>query len=220
MGLKNNYDSIARYYDVLSRMIFFRAQVKAQIQQLSAIPANSTILIAGGGTGWILEELAKVHSSGLSITYVEISSKMLERSKKREIKGNKVEYIHAAMEDFKAAGVYDVLITAFFFDNFSADSIGIIFNQLNALLKPGGVWLFADFYYTQEAGKRWQLLLLKSMYLFFSKISSVEAKTLINTEHFFEEQSYAVLKISFYYGFFIKAIIYQKPGQITPVLQG
>ncbi|MBB5646315.1 class I SAM-dependent methyltransferase [Pedobacter cryoconitis] len=218
--MKNNYDSIADYYDVLSRMVFFRAQVKAQIQQLSAVPANSTILIAGGGTGWILEELAKVHSSGLKITYVEISSKMLERSKKRAVKGNRVEFIHAAMEDFKPSGFYDVLITAFFFDNFSADNIRLIFNQLNALLKPGGIWLFADFYYTKQSGKRWQLLLLKSMYLFFSKISSVEAKTLINTEHFFEEQTYAVLKTDFYYGSFIKAIIYRKPAEIIPVLLG
>lgn len=212
--MKNNYDSIAGYYDVLSRMIFFRSQVKAQIQQLSAIPANSTVLIAGGGTGWILEEIAKVHSSGLSITYIEISSKMLELSKKRAIKGNKVEYIHAAMEDFKPSGVYDVLITAFFFDNFSAASIQLIFNQLHGLLKSGGKWLFADFYYTEKGGKHWQLLLLKSMYLFFSKISSVEAKTLVNTEHFFEEQRYSILKTDFYYGGFIKTIIYQKPGQI------
>ncbi|MET4139260.1 class I SAM-dependent methyltransferase [Pedobacter sp. UYP1] len=218
--MKNNYDSIAGYYDVLSRMVFFRAQVKAQIQQLSAIPVNSTILIAGGGTGWILEELAKVHASGLNITYVEISSRMLERSKKREVKGNKVEYVHAAMEDFKPSVVYDVLITAFFFDNFSADSIQLIFNQLNTLLKPGGIWLFADFYYTEKAGKKWQLLLLKSMYLFFSKISSVEAKMLINTEHFFEEQSYSIIKTAFYYGSFIKAIVYQKPGVIIPVLSG
>lgn len=216
--MKNNYDSIADYYDVLSRMVFFRTQVKAQIQQLAAIPANSTILIAGGGTGWILEEIAKVHSSGLKITYVEISSKMLGRSKKREVKGNTVEYVHAAMEDFKPSGFYDVLITAFFFDNFSADNVGLIFKQLNALLKPGGIWLFADFYYTEKSGKRWQLLLLKSMYLFFSKISSVEAKTLINTEHFFEEQSYAIVKINFYYGSFIKAVIYQKSGRIIPVL--
>ncbi|AMP97778.1 Methyltransferase type 12 [Pedobacter cryoconitis] len=217
--MKNNYDSIADYYDVLSRMIFFRSQVKAQIQQLSAIPANSTVLIAGGGTGWILEELAKVHASGLNITYVEISSRMLERSKKREIKGNKVEFVHAAMEDFKPSGVYDVLITAFFFDNFSADNIQLIFNQLHALLKPGGIWLFADFYYTEKAGKKWQLFLLKSMYLFFSKISSVEAKMLINTEHFFEEQSYSIIKTAFYYGRFIKAIIYQKPGQLISILE-
>ncbi|QNK63786.1 methyltransferase domain-containing protein [Pedobacter sp. PAMC26386] len=208
--MKNNYDNIAGYYDVLSRMIFFRAQVKAQIDQLAAIPENSTILIAGGGTGWILEEIAKIHPSGLTITYVEISSKMLEISKKREVKGNMVEYIHTSMEDFKPLISYDILITAFFFDNFSADSIQMVFNQLHALLKSGGTWLFADFYYTEKSGKRWQWLLLQTMYLFFSKVSSVEAKSLINTEYLFEGNSYLVLKTSFYYRRFIKTIIYRK----------
>jgi ubiquinone/menaquinone biosynthesis C-methylase UbiE len=208
--MKNNYDSIAGYYDVLSRMIFFRAQVKAQIDQLSAIPVNSTILIAGGGTGWILEEITKIHPSGLTITYVEISSKMLDLSKKRDTKDNIVTYIHAAMEDFKAIVSYDVLITAFFFDNFSADNVQIVFSQLNNLLKPGGLWLFSDFYYTEKSGKRWQWLLLHTMYLFFSKISSVEAKSLVNTEYLFKEYAYLPLKTAFYYSHFIKAIIYRK----------
>jgi len=208
--MKNNYDSIAGYYDVLSRMIFFRAQVKAQIDQLHAIPVNSTILIAGGGTGWILEEITKIHPSGLTITYVEISSKMLNLSKKRDVKDNIVTYVHAAMEDFKAVVSYDVLITAFFFDNFSADNGQIVFNQLNNLLNSGGVWLFSDFYYTEKSGKRWQWLLLHTMYLFFSKISSVEAKSLVNTEHLFEKNAYLPLKTNFYYSRFIKTIIYQK----------
>ncbi|MBB5637857.1 ubiquinone/menaquinone biosynthesis C-methylase UbiE [Pedobacter cryoconitis] len=208
--MKNNYDSIAGYYDVLSRMVFFRAQVKAQIDQLHAIPANSTVLIAGGGTGWILEEIAKIHPSGLTITYIEISSKMLDLSKKREVKSNAVTFIHSAMEDFKTNFSYDVLITAFFFDNFSADHVEIVFNQLNKLLKKDGIWLFADFYYTRQSGKRWQWLLLQTMYLFFSKISSVEAKSLVNTEHLFREKDYLSLKEAFYYSGFIKTIIYQK----------
>ena len=208
--MKNNYDSIAGYYDVLSRMIFFRTQVKAQIDQLNAIPVNSTILIAGGGTGWILEEIAKIHPSGLTITYVEISSKMLDLSKKREVKDNVVTYIHAAMEDFKATFSYDVIITAFFFDNFSADNVQIVFNQLNSLLKPGGIWLFSDFYYTEKSGKKWQWLLLHTMYLFFNKISSVEAKSLVNTESLFAEKAYISLKTAFYYSRFIKTVIYQK----------
>jgi len=208
--MKNNYDNIAGYYDVLSRMVFFRTQVKAQTDQLYAIPANSTILIAGGGTGWILEEIAKIHPSGLTVTYVEISSKMLDLSKKRDIKDNKVTYVHAAMEDFKDAGAYDVLITAFFFDNFSANNIQIVFNQLNNLLRPKGIWLFSDFYYTEKSGKGWQWLLLHSMYLFFGKISSIEAKSLVNTENLFEQNHYHPLKTAFYYSRFIKTIIYQK----------
>jgi len=209
--MHNNYDPIARYYDVLSRMVFFRAQLRAQTDQLEFIPAGSRVLIAGGGTGWILEEIAKVHPSGLQLTYIEISGKMLELSKKRDIKDNTIHYIHAAAEDFKTGDSYDVIITAFLFDNFSAEKVGVVFSDFNALLKPGGKWLFADFYDTAASSKWWQRYLLKLMYFFFRQISNIEASSLINTEHHFDSQSYEQVKSRYYYGGFIKSIVYRKP---------
>ncbi|WP_090555707.1 class I SAM-dependent methyltransferase [Pedobacter hartonius] len=206
----NNYDPIARYYDVLSRLVFFRAQLSAQIEQLICIPANGTILIAGGGTGWVLEEIAKIHPSGLRITYVEISAKMLDLSKKRDVKSNQVSYIHAAAEDFKIGTDYDVIITAFLFDNFRAEKIGLVFGRFHAALKSGGLWLFSDFYYNAGSGKHWQRYLLKAMYLFFKRISRIEARDLINTEHCFEEALYLPLKTAYYYSGFIKSVVYQK----------
>jgi len=208
--MQNNYDSIARYYDVLSRLVYFRAQLKAQTDQLPLIPANSRILIAGGGTGWILEEISKLHPSGLHITYVEISEKMLALSRKRKVRQNTIEYIHAAAEDFKISMTYDVVITAFLFDNFSKDKISTVFNQFDAALRNKGLWLFSDFYYTAAEGKSWQKYMLKAMYFFFRQISNVETNTLINTEHCFAEQSYQLLKVETYYGGFIKSIVYQK----------
>ena len=98
--MKNNYDRIARYYDTLSRLVFFRSQIKAQTDQLQVIPPGSRILIVGGGTGWILEEIAKVQASGLSITYVEISEEMLRLSKERGVKDIEVIFIHASAEGF------------------------------------------------------------------------------------------------------------------------
>ena len=69
-----NYDNSAWFYDRLSRLIYGKALVRSQVYLLRYIPAGSIILIAGGGTGWILEEISKLHPSGLKITYVEISS--------------------------------------------------------------------------------------------------------------------------------------------------
>lgn len=208
--MKNNYDTIAWGYDTLSRLVFFRTQLRAQIDQLRFIPANSTVLIAGGGTGWILEEIAKIHPSGLKITYIELSEKMLERSKKRQAGANEVTFIHVAAEDFKPAVQYDVILTAFLFDNFSEKGVEQLFNQFHQLLRLEGVWLFADFYYNQGSGKNWKWYLLKTMYLFFNKISKVEAKELVNTERYFEQNLYVNLTINYYYNRFIKAIVYRK----------
>ena len=223
--MRNNYDTIAPYYDVLSRLVFFRAQLKAQIPQLRFIPANSHVLIVGGGTGWILEEIAKLHPAGLIITYVEISAKMLDLSRKRDVKRNAVTYIHSSAEDFKPAKKrlktaakysdtdlkYDVILTAFLFDNFNIEKIDFVFNKLNGMLHSGGYWLFCDFYYNKDSGRTWKWYLLKTMYLFFNKISAVEASELINTERNFEAAHFIPVKIAHYYSGFIKSITYKKP---------
>jgi hypothetical protein len=47
----NNYDKIAGHYDTLSRLVFFKSQVNAQINQLPYIQWDSHVLIVGGGTG-------------------------------------------------------------------------------------------------------------------------------------------------------------------------
>ena len=80
--MKNNYNTIAGYYDFLSRTIFQRSIINAQVALLSYIKPNSTVLIVGGGTGWILE---KIEPAGLEITYVEISENMLALSRKRKL---------------------------------------------------------------------------------------------------------------------------------------
>lgn len=216
--MQNNYDPIARYYDRLSRMVFFRAQVKAQTDQLRFIRKNSKILIAGGGTGWILEEIARKHAAGLEITYVEISEKMLELSKRREVKQNTVVFIHAAAEDFQTTESYDVVITAFLFDNFGTAQAEFLFSRFDQLLSPDGLWLFADFYYTAAAGKFWQKILLKLMYFFFKAVSNIQAGELFDTTGCFRLRSYQVVQSAFYYRRFIKAIVYRKPGVLPQII--
>lgn len=241
--MRNNYDNIASSYDLLSRLVFFRSQVKAQIEQLKYIPEGSNVLIAGGGTGWILEEIAKIHPSGLSITYVEISAKMLEISQKRNTKANTITYIRSSIEDFKPAhkkestfdssassnsnfksganisdtpnkdAPYDTIITAFLFDNFLPEKVNSVFTQLNSYLKNGGSWLFCDFNYEENSGKKWQLYLLKTMYLFFRYIAHVEARSLTQTVQLFTNSGYTVENEAYYYKGFIKSVVYYKHEQ-------
>lgn len=212
----NNYDRTAGFYDLLSRIVFFRSQVKAQTAQLRFIPSGARVLIVGGGTGWILEEIAKVHPAGLHITYIEISGKMLARAKKRNTGANNIRFIHSAMETYADDDPYDVIQTGFLFDNFSRDRINQVFLQLHELLNPEGLWLFSDFNYHPESGKFWQRMLLKMMYFFFRHLASVEANKLINIDPLFNEKRYIAIDQHSYYGHFIKSIIFQKPGKSLP----
>ena len=208
--MKNNYDKIAGHYDTLSRLVFFKSQVNAQINQLQYIPENSDVLIVGGGTGWILEELAKVYNDGLKIVYVEISAKMIELSQKRGYGDNQVEFINLAIEDFRSDLIFDVVLTPFLFDNFAEERAAKVFEQLHAYLKKGGLWFLVDFSMNNTNGNWWKWLLLKSMYTFFKLLGIVEANKLIDMSPYFLNAQYQITDERLYYGGFIKATIFKK----------
>ena len=202
-----NYNNSAWFYDKLSRLIYGKALIKAQVYLLDNIPAGSKILIAGGGTGWILEEIAKLYPSGLKISYVEISTNMIALSKKRITGENNVDFINAPVEDVPLPTDYDVVITPFLFDNFTEENLRKIFKHIHQSLKPGGLWLNTDFKLT---GKWWQRILLRSMILFFRVICRIEATRLPDIEKRFNETGYAIVKQGSFFGEFILSTAYQK----------
>ncbi|WP_412466207.1 class I SAM-dependent methyltransferase [Pedobacter sp. KLB.chiD] len=208
--MNNNYDKIANHYDTLSRLVFFKSQVNAQVNQLPYIPKDSSILIAGGGTGWILEEISRIHPDRLKIVYVEISAKMLALSQKRDYKNNQVEFLNMGIEDFNTDVLFDVVLTPFLFDNFAEERAAKVFQQLNGCLKRDGLWFIVDFSLNKVNGNWWKWLLLKSMYCFFKLLGIVEANQLVNMNPYFLHTGYQIVEQRFYYRSFIKAVIYRK----------
>lgn len=206
----NNYDKIANQYDTLSRLVFFKSQVNAQINQLKYLPKNSSILIVGGGTGWILEEISKIHSSGLTIAYVEISEKMILLSQRRKYAQNDMQFINQGIEDFDTSILFDVILTPFLFDNFSKQRTIAVFEKLDYFLKPNGLWFLADFSLDKGRGKWWKSFLLNTMYRFFKLLSIVEASKLVEVEPYFNLKKYKQIEEKLYYGGFIKASIFKK----------
>jgi ubiquinone/menaquinone biosynthesis C-methylase UbiE len=205
--MTSNYDNSAAFYDQLSRIVYGKALVKAQLYLLKMVSPNSSVLIVGGGTGWILEELSNIHYSGLSITYVEISSRMTALAQKKNTGINKVTFINDAIEQTPVGQIYDVVITPFLFDNFTEDTLQKTFEHMHSQLKPKGLWLCTDF---QLTGKLWQKLLLKSMYLFFKVLCGIETLTMPDIEMQFVKHSYRRLTAQTFYGEFIISTEYQK----------
>lgn len=202
-----NYDNSAWFYDRLSRLVYGRALVNAQVYLLNFVPAGSKILIAGGGTGWILDELSKMHPAGLKITYVEISANMLAISQKRQTDQNEVTFVNDAVENVELPADFDVVITPFLFDNFLDETVDSVFNHLHNLLKPAGIWLNADF---QLTGRWWQNLLLKSMFVFFRLLCGIEASKLPAIEKHFNAGEYSVIEDKTFFGDFIVARVYRR----------
>ncbi|WP_421946112.1 class I SAM-dependent methyltransferase [Pedobacter sp.] len=208
--MANNYDKIAKHYDWLSRIVFSKAQVNAQKNQLKYLTPNACILIVGGGTGWILEEIAKIYPSGLKIVYVEISAKMIALSKNRDFKENDVKFENQAIENFESAIEFDFILTPFLFDNFNQEQAELVFHKLNLLLKNNGKWFLVDFTLQHGVGKWWKSLLLKSMYLFFRFFKMVSVSKLVEMKPYFLKQDYIILEERFYFKNFIEATVYLK----------
>ncbi|EHQ26702.1 class I SAM-dependent methyltransferase [Mucilaginibacter paludis] len=208
--MTSNYDNSAIFYDRLSRLVFGDALVKAQIYLLRFVPPNSSVLIVGGGTGWILEELSAIHYSGLQITYVEISSQMTALAKKRFTGINKVTYINEAIENTTLNTLYDVLITPFLLDNFTEDTLQKTFSHMHHQLKPKGLWLCADF---QITGGLWQKVMLKTMYLLFKIVCRIETLKMPNIEAQFVKYRYRPLKSKTFYGDFMISRTWEKVGE-------
>jgi ubiquinone/menaquinone biosynthesis C-methylase UbiE len=202
-----NYDNSAWFYDSLSKLIYGKALINAQVYLLQYIPANSSVLIVGGGTGWILEEITRIHSSGLQITYVEVSAKMVALSQKRDVGNNKILFVTDAVENVTGLGHFDVIITPFLFDNFIPQTQQKVFNHLNSLLKPGGIWLNTDF---QLTGRWWQVALLKSMLLFFRMVCRIESDKINDVEPYFIKNGYKVFADKTFFGEFVISKAYKK----------
>ncbi|MES2376289.1 MAG: class I SAM-dependent methyltransferase [Bacteroidota bacterium] len=205
--MPSNYDNSAWFYDRLSRLVYGKALVDAQVYLLPYVPPNSNVLIVGGGTGWILEELARVHPAGLNITYVEISEKMMALSQKRHCGNNKVIYITQAVENVAFTEKFDVIITPFLFDNFKEETLERVFAHLHHQLKTGGLWLNTDFRLT---GKWWQNVLLKSMFLFFKAICGIETSVLPDIERQFRQNGYATVAEKSFFGEFVISAVFEK----------
>jgi len=206
-SLMHNYDTVAWFYDRLSRMVFGSALINAQLYLLNAIPANAHILIAGGGTGWILEEITKVHPTGLTITYVDASAKMIACSQKRNTGNNKVVFMISQVEAAPINNKFDIVVTPFLFDNLTEEAAQSAFSCLDKLLIPHGKWLYCDF---QSTGIYWQRTLLKTMYIFFRAFSGVKAKRLPLVETYFSKRQYAVTAQKTFFKNFVVSYIYEK----------
>jgi ubiquinone/menaquinone biosynthesis C-methylase UbiE len=206
-SLAYNYDRIATVYDRLSRLIFGRAQVDAQVYLIKHIPPGASVLIVGGGTGWILEEIVRIHTSGLMITYIDASERMATLARGRKVAGNKITYIAAPIEEVALAFNYDVVLTPFFFDNLVQQSAEMVFGQINERLSANGLWLYCDF---QQTGVWWQRSLLRVMYLFFRTLCGIVASRLPDMEHVFTGAGYSRADERTFLRCFIVSRIYKK----------
>lgn len=206
----NQFDWLAKYYDLLSRLISRNRLHHSQVYFLDQIPDSTAILILGGGTGGILKQLLMANRSCL-VWYVEASGQMISIARKKvpvEVL-SRVKFIHGTERSLSGQSTFDIIITNFFIDMFPGDVVQSICRSLYPKLNHAGCWFVSDFV---DNGKWWQKFLLWMMYRFFRLTCKIEASELPAWERHLKSTGLEALKSRLFYGGFIKSVVYKKKG--------
>ncbi len=209
----SGFDVVAPFYDRLAKLVFSDAQQQAQLYLLPFIPQQARVLIIGGGSGWILEQVLK-YSQASHILYLEASPKMLRLAEQQCRKASMASETTIELRLGTEAGIhhhetFDVVFTPFLLDLFPEQRLRQLMQKLNAALSEGGIWLFADFL-LKDTSPLWQRMLVKSMYLFFGVLSGVQAQKLPDYHKLFKELGLEEITSKSFFHNMIESKVYRR----------
>jgi tRNA (cmo5U34)-methyltransferase len=187
--IRSGFNFFAPFYDVASFVFFGNSILKAQTYFLPQLKKCKSVLIFGGGTGKLLIELLK-QNVGDNYCYVDISNKMISKSRKRVQgkfpgKTNSIDFICGSTESIPTNEKFDLIITPCVLDCFPDEQLPEVMQQLNSHLEREGEWLFVDFN-IPERKKSISAIKIRVMYFFFNVICGLGVKQLPDFKREFE----------------------------------
>lgn len=192
---KGTFDLVANFYPWLEQMVFGSALSRSRNFFAQRIAEGNRILLIGEGNGRFLVEIAKQTSSA-SFTVVDSSARMLADSARRlaTIDGcPRVEFIQADILEWRAPpGNYDRVVTHFFLDLFTPQSICRIIEKISRVASEGTLWINVDF--RSENGSFGEKAMLWAQYRFFRMSAGIEASRLYSPLPCIEEAGWQVLE--------------------------
>jgi ubiquinone/menaquinone biosynthesis C-methylase UbiE len=192
----SSYNKLAAIYDQLAQLVFWGRINRANSLFLSQIPANSKVLIIGGGTGKSLKHL----NPELELDYAELSSAMINKAKKR--KGpKKTEFILGFFQEFKTQKKYDYVVCPFFLDQFNSTEINPILTSILSVLPKGGHLLVSDFNRPKKPMRWLKQLIIKTTILFFRITTGLRINKLEDISSILEKNKFQkTSEKQFYFG--------------------
>ena len=124
----------------------------------------------------------------------------------------KVIFFKGPMGQWVPPTKLDVVITPFILDMYENSEAHELMKKLDLLLPEKGIWLWSDFQIlaTESWHRKWQKLLVKMMYRFFSLTIDLTTKNLPEVEPQFQQMGYQCLFEATFYKNFIHSRVYQK----------
>ncbi len=210
--MAQGFDRLAGFYDEMMHF-FFRGAIRAsQLCFLEKIPPAAEVFIIGGGTGWIVQKIWQ-YCPEAKITYLELSPKMLEKTRKKIPPEKKSQIILCLgdLEQVDSKARFDVVCTFFFIDLFPSHKAQMLSQKLEMMLKPKGYWLYADF---EAEGRHgcWRRALILWMYKVCGLFCDLENTQYWDYKTVLMQPSLRLVGSRFFFKKLIRSGIYQKQG--------
>jgi SAM-dependent methyltransferase len=142
------YARLARGYRALEFLAFGGDLERARFAHLDRLAPCRSILLLGEGDGRCVRRLAEL-APGADIVCVDSSPEMIGRAARRLRGGpteGRVRFICSDIGSFEPEpGAFDAVVTFFFLDCFDERGVASIVARMGPALRPGALWLFADF---------------------------------------------------------------------------
>lgn len=186
------YDRLAGVYEGLELLTFGPQLWRARTAFIDSLTSSRHILILGEGDGRFLSDLLALNPHA-RIDCLDLSRAMLAKAARRSGHPSRVRFIRADATDYRVLGRYlardyDAVVTLFFLDNFTADTLRRLVPTLAARLRPGGVWLQSDFRLPERGWRRWRARVwLGVMYAFFRWQAGIEADEMVDVTGWLEQ---------------------------------
>lgn len=162
------FDKVSWFYDAIAGLVFGREWADIQLAPLKHISSSDRVLIVGGGTGQLLEQL---HVN--EVVFLDLSEKMLEKAKNRVCQ-SPVEFVNSDYLEWKTNRQFDVIVLQFFLDVFQQEQLRMAIEQSRNMLSEKGKVVVMDF----QKAAWWRNNLVKVMYWFFRFTSGVKGQNL------------------------------------------
>lgn len=203
---------MARIYDGLATLVFGNSIVASQQCFLDRIPPNAKVLILGGGTGWILNEIARTNTT-CEVWYIDASAKMIALAKRKNADAQRVHFIHGTEDDIPPGNTFDVLITNFYLDLFDTERLPVVLHKITFPLARDARWIVTDFI---DRKRLWQSILLRLMYSFFRVVARLENGRLCDWNRMINRKGYRKVDSRLFYRGFIESAIFMQQREIIP----
>ncbi len=177
-----SFDRLAPFYRAMEMVTAGGKLQRCRTAFLDEIPVPEKILIAGEGHGRFLPECVRRFPKA-RIVVVDFSKKMLEIAK-RKTRSDRVEYVHADfLELIGPSREFDLIVTHFFLDCFTANELTLVVRKLGAMATPEANWLLADFQIAPSGAARLRSRAIVGMlYRFFKITTGLHANQLISPD--------------------------------------